>query len=85
MKIPTCVFNLENDGSDDLLLYLEPEGCEFNLPPGKSVEVYLFGNEHPIQMQNSVDETGKGTVSFWPVSGSYELFFEGVSVWNLVK
>lgn len=79
---PTCIFNLSNDGVDGLLLYLEPEGVEFCLPPGKTVEVRLFGHEHPVEMQHAADESGVRTVSFWPSDGKFELFYEGRSVWE---
>ena len=58
-------------------LYLEPEGCEFQLPPGKLVEVRLFGQNHPVEMKYSVDGSGARAVSFWPESGEFELFFDG--------
>lgn len=82
MKSVTCQFDLLNNSADELLLYLEPEGAEFRLPPGKTVQVQLFGNEHPIEMKNSVDARGRRTVSFWPANGGFELLFEGRSVWE---
>ena len=82
MKAATCVFDLVNDSPDELLLYLEPEGAEFRLAPGKKVQVRLFGNENPIEMKHSVDASGRKTVSFWPASGGFDLIFEGRSVWE---
>ena len=82
IKTPTCVFNLCNDSSDPLNLYLEPEGCKFQLHPGKVVEVRLFGQKHPVEMKYSIDELGVKAVSFWPESGGFELFFDGKSVWD---
>lgn len=76
------MFNLRNDSSDKLILYLEPEGCKFQLPPGKVVEVRLFSQKHPIEMNYSIDENGTRAVSFWPESGEFELFFDGKSVWD---
>ena len=82
IKVATCVFNLRNDSSDQLNLYLEPEGCGFRLPPGKVVEVRLFGQKHPVEMKYSIDGSGVRAVSFWPESGEFELFFDGKSVWE---
>jgi hypothetical protein len=82
MKTATCVFDILNDSPDELLLYLEPEGNEFRLPPGKAVQIRLYGSEHPIEMKHSSDTSGRSTVSFWPASGDFELFFEGKSVWE---
>ena len=82
MKTAICVFDLLNDSPDELLLYLEPEGAEFRLPPGKVVQVRLFGDEHPIEMKHSADTSGRKTISFWPASGGFELFFEGRRVWE---
>jgi len=84
MKTAASVFDLLNDGRDELLLYLEPEGNEFRLPPGKAVQVRLFGDKHPIEMKHSADASGRRTVSFWPASGGFELFFEGKSVWEQI-
>jgi hypothetical protein len=84
MKCTTCIFDLQNDGPDELLLYLEPEGAEFRLPPSKAVQVRLFGDEHPIEMKHSADGSGRKTVSFWPASGGFELYFEGRSVWEQI-
>jgi hypothetical protein len=84
MKTATCIFELLNDSQDVLFLYLEPEGSNFHLPPGKAVKVHLFGKELPIEMKHSVDESGIRSISFWPAYGDFELFFEGVSVWEQV-
>lgn len=82
MNTATCRFDLLNDSSEELCLYLEPEGNEFRLPAGKAVEVRLFGVEHPIEMNHAVNENGRKTISFWPSKGGFELYFEGVSVWE---
>jgi len=82
MTAATCVFDLLNDDSEVLFLYLEPEGNEFRLPPGKAVQIRLFGVDHPIEMKHAVDKNGSKMVSFWPASGRFELYFEGVSVWE---
>lgn len=74
MSIATCIFDIFNDTPDELLLYLEPEGNEFRLPPSKAVQVRLFGHEHPIEMKHSSDASGRRMVSFWPARGSFELF-----------
>ena len=82
MTTATCVFDILNDSPDELFLYLEPEGNEFRLPPGKKVQVCLFGSTHPIKMMHSSDARGRRTVSFWPENGDFELFFEEKSVWE---
>ena len=78
----TCIFDIKNDGSNDLLLYLEPEGAEFVLPPEKAVQVHLFGLDKPMVMNHSIDERGRTCIALWPENGSYELFFNGKSVWE---
>jgi hypothetical protein len=65
MNTAACVFDLLNDSSEVLFLYLEPEGNEFRLPSGKAVQIRLFGADHPIEMKHG-----------------FELYFEGVSVWE---
>lgn len=84
MSDATCVFDLENDGQSEMLLFLEPEGCCFSLPPGAVVQVHLFGTERPVVMRYSSDERGRTQVSFWPEKGEFELFFQGRSVWDQV-
>jgi hypothetical protein len=84
MKSATCVFDLLNDGPSEVFLYLEPEGAEFALPPGRSVQVQLFGNDRPIEMKHLSDTNGRRMISFWPVNGSFDLFFEGKSIWEQI-
>lgn len=84
MKNVTCVFALTNDSQDNLLLYLEPEGIEFTLPVGKMVQVQLSGGDSPIEMKHSNNAHGQKTISFWPVNGEFELFFEGRNVWDQI-
>jgi hypothetical protein len=77
MKKASCIFELFNDGSDELLLYWEPEGGEYALQPGKAVQIHLFGFEHPLEMKHSVDSRGRKLISFWPLNGSFELYCDG--------
>ena len=84
MKTPDSVFDLKNDGAADMRLFLEPEGQDFWLPPGASVQVRLFGAVRPIEMQYSTGPGGELEISFWPIDGTYELIFEGRDVWDLV-
>ncbi|OWQ47967.1 hypothetical protein CDL60_05080 [Roseateles noduli] len=84
MKTPDSVFDLNNDGEEDMRLFLEPEGQDFWLPPGKTVQVRLFGADRPIVMKYSTGPDGEPQVSFWPENGDYELIFEGRDVWDLV-
>lgn len=84
MPNATCVFYLLNDSKSEMLLYLEPEGSEFVLHPGNIVQVHIFGSEHPIEMRHANDAKGQKTISFWPINGNFELFFQGKSVWERV-
>ena len=85
MKNPTCIFELLNSDSNELLLYLEPEGSEFRLPPNKSVQIRLFGSVYPIEMKHSVDASGKKVISLWPDRGEFELFFQGQDIWDQLE
>jgi hypothetical protein len=80
MSNATCVFDLQNDEENEILLYLEPEGFEFILSVGKAIQVHLFGSESPIEMKHSSDAKGRKMISFWPVNGNFELFFEGENI-----
>jgi hypothetical protein len=82
MKTVACIFDILNDDSGELLLYFEPEGNEFRLPPGKAVQVRLFGNVHPVEMRHSSDMSGRRAISFWPERGGFELVLDGKSVWE---
>lgn len=85
MKNSSCIFDIVNDSQIEMLLYLEPEGSEYALFPGKAVQVHIFGNEHPITIKHSTDSSGRQQISFWPLNGGFELFVEGKSVWDLVS
>lgn len=85
MTTATCIFEVLNEGSSEMLLYLEPEGSEFRLPPGRVVEVRLFGSERPIEMKQATDSDGRRMLSFWPDRGAYELFFDGKDVRELLS
>jgi hypothetical protein len=50
MQNPTCVFDLSNEGEEEIFLYLEPEGAEFVLRPNCKVEFHLSGANDPIEM-----------------------------------
>jgi hypothetical protein len=84
MKAADCVFDLTNDSAEDICLYLEPECIEFQLPPGKSVQVRLFGADHPVDMKHSVGPNGEKTISFWSHKGDYQVIFEGRDIWDLL-
>jgi hypothetical protein len=80
MTNPTSVFDLINDSPNEMLLYLEPEGLEFPLPPGKVMQVKIFGIDRPFEMKHSNEKNGQKTISFWPINGTFELFFEGKNI-----
>jgi len=84
MPNPTCIIEMENSAKSGLLLYLEPEGFEFEIPPGEVFQLKLFGTDSPIQIKHSVNEQGKVCVSFWPDKGSYDLWYKGKRVWDIV-
>jgi hypothetical protein len=84
MPTPTCVFELVNSGSNGLRLILEPEGAEFVLPPGESIQIHLFGPELPLAIKQSTDENGRSLIAFWPDKGTYELFFKGRRIWDQI-
>ena len=79
-----CVFDLLNDGQSEMLLYLEPAGSKYMMLPGKAVQVHIFGSECPIEMKHSTDVKGRKLISFWPIDGSFELFFDGKSIWEQI-
>ncbi len=81
---PTCMFDLVNDGPNALKLILEPEGAQFVLSQGETVQIQLFGSECPLAMKQSVDENGQTHISFWPDKGTYELFIKGRRIWDLM-
>ena len=80
--LPTSTFDIKNDGASDLLLYLEPEGAKFSLPPQGSVQVHLFGSEKTVELNQSIDAEGRIRISLWPINGDYEVLFNGKSVWD---
>ena len=79
------VFYIENDGELDLCLFLEPEGAEFRLNPGKSVEIHLIGAERPAILRQSIDDAGRICMSIWPEQGEYEVRFEGKDIWDCLQ
>ncbi len=84
MSNPTCTFELENQGSHELTLILEPEGAQFVLPPGEMVQIQVFGSDIPMAMKHSTNQDGRCYVSFWSDKGTYELFFKGRKVSELI-
>jgi hypothetical protein len=82
MQKATCIFDLVNDGPNEILLYWEPEGTEYRLQPGKVVQVHLFGSGSPIEMKHSIDTNGRKLISFWPLNGSFQLFCDGENIWE---
>ena len=82
MRTSSGTFTLLNDGDDDLCLYLEPEGGQFVLPPGKQLLVRIYG-DHAMEMQQSV-VNGKISISMWLDNEGFELIYEGKDVWDWV-
>jgi hypothetical protein len=76
------VFNFENDGKLDLFVLLEPEGAEFRLPPGRSIEIHLIGATKPVLFRQATDADGRPCISIWPEIGEYEVKFEGKDIWD---
>ena len=76
--------DLENDSPRGLILALEPEGAEFILPPGKTVQVLITGGMSAVVIQQRFDANGVCRILFWPEKGSYELLYEGKRVWDLL-
>ena len=66
-----------------MLLYLEPEGQSFPVPPGKCVQARFFGQDRAVAMRCEIDSEGRQAISFWPENGTYELFLDGRDVWDL--
>lgn len=65
-------FNIENDGDDELLVYIEPEGAELRVPPSGAVEVTLRGATHPVAFKHSQAPGGQPALAIWPVDGDFE-------------
>jgi hypothetical protein len=84
-KKPTCIFEVKNAGPGDLVLALEPEGCEFLLPLNERVQVHVFGSDVPVLIQAAISKDGKRYMAFWPDRGEYELFFKGRRVWDIIE
>ena len=83
MENPSCVFDLSNEGEEEIFLYLEPEGAEFLLRPNCKVKFHLCGTNDPIEMKHWIrPEDRKAAISVWPVSGEFDLFIDGRSVWE---
>jgi hypothetical protein len=79
-----ATFDIKNDGAGELLLYLEPEGSEFAIPPLQSVQVRLIGSTNPFEMHSSLDSRGRMCISLWPDKGGYEVFYRGKNVFDLL-
>jgi hypothetical protein len=62
---PTSEFVFTNALDCSIFLILEPEGAQFALPPGETVQVLIFGAESPIAVKQSVDSGGQFYLSFW--------------------
>ena len=82
---PTTIFDLVNNGNRGLRLILEPEGAEFLLAPGETLQIQIFGSDMPLALKHSVDENGQSALAFWPDKGDYELIFKGKRLWDLMK
>jgi len=83
-NLPTCVFDLVNAGPRDLVIVLEPEGVEFVVPCGESVQVHFFGHISPAALKQSWNSEGCCRIAFWPDNGAYDLYFKGKRIWNLL-
>jgi hypothetical protein len=83
-KSPSCIASFTNDSPNGVRLLLEPEGSDFILPGHETIQIHLFGCDSPVAIKQSVDQTGQVCLSFWPDKGSYELFFKGRRVWDLI-
>lgn len=79
MNGPTTTFDFENTGKTPVTLILEPEACEFQLPPGEKVTVTIPAGSSEFFMTHSVGLSGEVMISFWP---DYEIFYNGKDVWN---
>lgn len=73
MDKTSCRFDILNDGEDDLLLFLEPEGALMRLSPTQSVEVELLGARHPVVMKHWRQPDGETALSIWPLHGAYDV------------
>src|SRR5438552_10197207 len=80
---PDCTWDFVNAGQEALRLILEPEGAEFMLPPGKSIQIHFLGVKKPIAIKYAQDRESRPVLAFWPDKGNYELFFKGkrVGIW----
>jgi len=81
-KAACASFHLENSDTQDMCLYIEPEGQHFLLPPDKAVLVKIYGNPAVAMMHNMHD--GKMAVSIWPDNGDYEIWYEGKDIWDWI-
>lgn len=84
MADPTCTFDLQNDGPQELIILLEPEGSPFRLPPGDTLQVRLFGSVNPVVVKYAAGENGRTYVSFWSAKGDYALFHRGTNLLELI-
>ena len=66
-------------------LHLEPEGPELILFPGHQVQVHVFDSNPAFTMKQFVDDGGTIHVSFWPEIGTYELYLNGINIWDLPR
>jgi|GEM_PF-6809891 len=82
MKKICGTFELSNDSENDISLYLEPEGADFLLPPGKTVLVKIYG-EHSMVMGHSI-ENNRISISMYRENDGYEILYEGRDVWDWI-
>lgn len=82
--MPSTRFYFANESAKPIKICIEPEAAVYELVPNDRLEVRLFGEDKPVLMAQSLDSHGNICVSFWPENGSFELYRDGVNLWDLM-
>jgi len=83
MKTLPAKFDLLNNGKTDLIIYMEPDGGYFLLPPGKKLDVRMDAGSFMNMWHDMKD--GKMAVVIWLNDDGIEVLYEGRDVVELIR
>ena len=78
-------YDLTNNYDTPLRLVIEPEGLEYDLPPGGQVTVSISGEPPAFSCQHFRDNEGFQCVSFWPEKGIVEIIHQGKNIIEMIR
>lgn len=78
MAIATCF--IINDGNDDIVVYVEPEGHDFPLSPDQQIEISQQFTNVPFTVKVARSSKDECMLSIWPGDGELSVTLNGENV-----